>query len=110
MYGDTRRSFHLRSTAVGDRRLEFLHFCRANRKHPGASAPPLLNQEGSAYKLPSSDEEGPRPWRGGGAEPEMPKLEAVVGGRRSNRRRKHLCPFAQEDGAALDWLQPRARG
>jgi len=45
-------------------RLEFLHFDRANCNHPGAKAPPLLNQEGSASKLPSSDEEGQRPWRG----------------------------------------------
>jgi hypothetical protein len=39
--------------------------------HPGACAPPLLNQEGSPYKLPSSDEEGRRLWRRGGAEPEV---------------------------------------
>jgi len=56
--------------AVSDRRLDFLHFS-SNRNHAGASAPPLLNQKGSSSKLPSSDEEGPRPWRGGGAEPGM---------------------------------------
>jgi len=50
--------------AVSDRRLEFLHFDRANRNHPGTSAPPLLNQERSSFKLPSSDEEGQRLWRG----------------------------------------------
>ena len=44
--------------------LEFLHFCDSNNNHPGARAPPLLNQEGSSSVLPSSDEEGRRPWRG----------------------------------------------
>ena len=38
--------------------------------HPGATAPPLLIQEGSSKKLPSSDEEGRRPGRRGDAEPE----------------------------------------
>jgi hypothetical protein len=38
--------------------------------HPGATAPPLLIQEGSSYKLPSSDEEGWRPGRRSGAEQE----------------------------------------
>ncbi len=32
--------------------------------HPRAIARPLLNQEGSFYGLPSSDEEGKRLWRG----------------------------------------------
>ena len=44
--------------------------------HPGAIAPPLLIQDGSSGRLPSSDEEGRRARGGGGAEQEMYKLEA----------------------------------
>jgi hypothetical protein len=48
--------------------------------HPGAFAPPLLIQEGSSARLPSSDEEGRRASGGGGAEQEMYKgRPGVVG-------------------------------
>ena len=53
--------------AVYDRRLEFVHLARqghANCNHPRAPARPLLNQEGNfTGGLPTSDEEGRRPWR-----------------------------------------------
>ena len=72
-------------SAVRDRRLEFLHLLMLEitaGNHPGAIAPPLLIQEGSSGRLPSSDEEGRRARGGGGAEQEMYELEAAVYDRR----------------------------
>ena len=64
--------FRLRKGAAFPRSLYifFRHDLHAGN-HPGATAPPLLIQEGSSYKLPSSDEEGWRPGRRGGVEQEM---------------------------------------
>ena len=90
------------------RRWSFYIYLRCELRagnHPGAIAPPLLIQEGSSGRLPSSDEEGRRASGGGGAEQELYKLQRRDESRRakaaSSRRTPRCCARILRWGTCL---------